>query len=128
MNLALSIAVIIPSPLPLPWGVADGGPAPALLWQMIVAGPFVRIHQRTGLGLVDHPGLQGLLVGVLYHLPPHLARLPPNDPNDRWTVVVHGPVPADLVGPPPRRILRVLVGHSFLAGILVHLIGFDHPV
>ena len=65
---------------------------------------------------------------MLNHIQPHLPGLPPHDPDDRRAVVVHGPVASDLVGPPPGRILGILVRHPFFAGILVHLIGFDHRV
>lgn len=65
---------------------------------------------------------------MLYHIQSNLISLPPHDAEDGRTVVVHGPVASDLVGPLPGRILGIRVRHPFLSRILVHHIGFDHVV
>jgi hypothetical protein len=86
------------------------------------------VHLGSRGGHAQHDvldGLRGTSVGLAQE---HFAGHSTDDAEDGGTIVVEGAVAVEAVGPPPRRIVRVSVGASFLPGVLVHLVGLHDVI
>src|SRR5512135_1010693 len=110
MHLTNAVSVVVPRPLPL--GVADRGVAAAHRGEPVVPAPLIGVDRDHRPTRTPHDPLQRRAVGVLDDGQADLPALPSHHPADRWAVVLPAPVAGGLVGPPPRRVLRVAVRHT----------------
>ncbi len=125
MNLAYPVTIVITRPLPFPRSVTHRGVAATEFRNVVVTTPFIRVYHGLRFCCLIYKCFQCLLIRMRHDLQPHRPRLSADDPDHGRTVVFHRPVPLDLVGPTPGRILRVLVWDPFFSGVLIHFVGFD---
>src|SRR3954454_17696360 len=111
VDLADPVPVVVPRPLT--GRVADRGVRPAHRGQSVVPAPLVGEDARHRPGRPHHHAAERLAVGALAHRQPALPPLATDDPAGRRAVVLPGAVPARLVAPPPRRVVRVGVRDAF---------------
>ncbi len=108
VDLPAAIAIIITRPFVVAMIDRD-----ALAFDVIVALPFIGIHDSLRSRELRQMFLQRLAVGMLGHTQPHLVTLASDGANDRRAIILIGSVPSLFVSAPAWRIGRIAVFFAF---------------